>query len=131
MGVHYMSKAVLACSILAALTVPALSDGDAAAGKKVFNKCKACHSIDEEKNKVGPHLVGLVGRTAGTVEDFKYSDAMKESGIVWTAETLAPYLEKPKDVVPGTKMAFAGLKKPEDIANLIAYIEEESKPDGD
>jgi cytochrome c2 len=104
-----------------------LAAGDAAKGAKVFNKCKACHFADKDKNKVGPSLQGLFGRTAGSVEGYKYSDAMKGSGIVWSAETLAPFVRKPKDAVPGTKMAFAGLKKDGDVENLIAYLEEATK----
>lgn len=116
----------LAAAIMAAN--PAMAEGDVKAGKKVFNKCKACHWADKEKNKVGPHLVGLFGREAGALEDFKYSDAMKESGIVWDAETLIPYLKKPKEAVPGTKMAFVGLKKDQQIADVIAYLEEATVP---
>ncbi len=119
-------------TILAAAAVACLLGGTAQSanlkkGKKVFNKCKACHFVTKEKNKVGPHLVGIFGRKAGTVEGFKYSKAMKESGIEWSPETLAAYLKKPKKYVPGTKMVFAGLKKEKQIANLIAYLEEKSK----
>ena len=109
---------------VALLASPAVAEGDAKKGKKVFNKCKSCHFADKEKNKVGPHLVGLFGRAAGSMEGYKYSKAMMDSGIVWSAETLAPYLAKPKKAVPGTKMAFAGLKKEKQIANVIAYLEE-------
>lgn len=98
-----------------------LAAGDAAAGEKVFGKCKACHKIDGS-NAVGPHLNGVVNRATGTVEGFAYSDAMKAHGGEWTPENLFAYLESPKDVVPGNKMAFAGLKKPEDRANVIAYL---------
>ena len=98
--------------------------GDAAAGEKVFKKCKSCHVADAEKNKTGPHLVGIIGREAGSVESFKkYSKAMKASGIVWNAETLDGYLAAPKKYLKGTKMAFAGLKKEEDRQDLIAYLE--------
>lgn len=106
---------------------PALAEGDAKKGKKVFNKCKACHFVDKEKNKVGPHLVGLFGRTAGAVEGFKYSKPMLESGIVWSPETLAPYLANPKKHVPGTKMVFAGLKKEKQIADVITYLQDVTK----
>ncbi|MEO1291367.1 MAG: cytochrome c family protein [Pseudomonadota bacterium] len=102
--------------------------GDAKKGKRVFNKCKACHVADDEKNKVGPHLVGIFGRAAGGVESFdkKYSKAMKNSGIVWTVEELLPYLKNPKKHVKGTKMAFGGLRKEKDINNLLAYLLETS-----
>jgi len=98
--------------------------GDIAKGEKVFKKCKACHVVDKEKNKTGPHLVGLFGREAGSVESYKkYSKAMKASGIVWNAETLDGYLANPKKYLKGTKMAFAGLKKEKDRQNIIAYLE--------
>ncbi len=100
--------------------------GDAEAGEKVFRKCMACHAVGEDaKNKVGPHLNDIFGRTAGSIEDFNYSDAMVakgEEGLVWDAETLAAYLEKPRDYVPGTKMSFAGLRKEEERANVVAYL---------
>ena len=101
--------------------------GDAALGKKVFKKCKACHVVDKEKHKTGPHLVNVIGRTAGTAEGYKkYSKAMKNSGIVWDDETLNGYLEKTKKYLKGTRMAFAGLKKEEDRANVIAYLKQYS-----
>ncbi len=103
----------------------AVAAGDPAAGKKVFNKCKACHFADKEKNKVGPYLKGVVGRKAAAVEGFKYSDAMKAKaaeGLVWTEENLKAYLAAPKKFVPGNKMAFVGLKKEKDIADVIAYL---------
>jgi cytochrome c2 len=96
--------------------------GDVEKGEKVFKKCKACHYVDQENNKTGPHLVGLFGRTAGSVEGYKYSAAMKDSGIVWSEDTLAEYLKAPKKYVKGTKMAFAGLKKDADLDNIIAYL---------
>ncbi len=104
--------------------------GDPAKGKKVFNKCKACHFVDKEKNKVGPYLKGVVGRPVASVEGFKYSDAMKAKAAelgTWTKENLARYLANPKGLIPGNKMAFAGLKKPQDIADVIAYLESVAK----
>lgn len=98
-----------------------LAAGDAAKGEKVFGKCKACHKLDGA-NGVGPHLNGVVGRATGSVEGFGYSDAMKNHGGDWTPENLFAYLENPKAVVPGNKMAFAGLPKPEDRADVIAYL---------
>jgi cytochrome c len=110
----------------AAVTGPALADGDADKGAKVFNKCKACHVADEAKNKVGPSLHGVFGRKAGTVEGFKYSDAMKEADVVWSEETIAEYVKKPKDFIPGNKMSFAGLKKDDQIEDLIAFLKVET-----
>ena len=99
--------------------------GDAGAGEKVFKKCKACHYVDQEKHRTGPHLVDLFGRAAGSLEDFKrYSEAMKASGIVWDEETLDGYLEAPRKYVKGGTMAFAGLRKEEDRANVIAYLKQ-------
>ena len=99
---------------------------DAAAGEKVFAKCKACHTTDD-KNKVGPSLKGLFGRTAGTHAGFKYSQAMTDAGkggLVWDEAKLKEYLHSPKAMVKGTKMAFAGLKNDADIVNLEAYLKQ-------
>ncbi len=111
----------------AALTVAmplAMAEGDPTAGEKVFKKCKACHVIDKKKNRLGPHLIGVFGRTSGTVEGFKYSKAMKEASITWDETTINEYLIDPKGYVPKNKMAFKGLKKDEDRANVIAYLKE-------
>ena len=102
----------------------ALAEGDAAKGEKVFKKCKTCHLVDEEKNKIGPHLVGIIGRASGAVDGFKYSDALKEAGITWDEETIAAYIADPKGYIKGNKMAFAGLKKEDQIADVIAYLKE-------
>lgn len=117
--------------LAASLALPAgmaFADGDAVAGAAVFKKnCMACHTATEAKNKVGPTLMGIVGRPVATVEGFKYSKAMTAFGAdgkVWSAEELALYLPKPRDLVKGTTMSFAGLKKPEDIANLVAYLQD-------
>lgn len=105
----------------------ALEPGDAAAGAKVFKKCQACHSIvAADGNKIGPNLHGVVGRKAGTQEGFNFSDAMKSSGIVWDEASIEKYLRDPKGFVPKNKMAFVGLKKDSDLANVLAFIKEES-----
>lgn len=119
-------------ALLAAITFSmgagaALAEGDATKGEKIFKKCKACHSTEEGKKKIGPSLFGIIGRTAGTVEGFKYSKAMVaygESGVSWSSESLDEFLSGPKKVVKGTKMVFPGLKKPEDRANVIAYLDQ-------
>lgn len=106
-------------------------DGDAEAGAKVFRKCAVCHNVENDKKKVGPSLKGVIGRQPGTVAGFNYSDAMVAfgEGKVWNTELLTEYLAKPRDVVKGTRMAFAGLNKDEDIANVIAYISQFSSPE--
>ena len=106
----------------------AADGGDPAEGKKVFNTCKACHSLEEGKNKVGPSLHGIFGREAGSVEGFsRYSDANKDSHIVWTEEVMFEYLENPREYLPGTTMGFIGLKKEEDRRNVIAYLKENTQ----
>lgn len=99
-----------------------LGEGDPAKGAKVFGKCKACHKVDG-KNATGPHLDGVVGRPIGSVEGFAYSDPVKTHGDAWTLEHLDAYLTNPKEYIPGNKMSFAGLPKPEDRANVIAYLQ--------
>ena len=94
---------------------------DAAAGEKVFGKCKACHKIDGA-DSTGPHLNGVVNRAAASIGGFGYSDAMKAVTEPWTPEHLNAFLTNPKGLVPGTKMGFAGLPKVQDRANLIAYL---------
>jgi cytochrome c len=119
----------LAAAAALSLSVPAHAEGDVAAGEKVFLKCKACHENEKGVNRVGPTLKGVVGRKTASVEGFNYSEAMKKKGAegaVWDEATLAAYLPDPKAWVPGTKMAFGGLKKPEEVANVIAYLK--SKP---
>jgi len=122
-----MSKTTILAALAAAVlfAAPALAEGDAAKGEKVFAKCKACHEVEKGVNKVGPTLKGLVGRKAASVEGYKYSEAMLAKGtegVVWDEATLAAYLPDPKAYVPKTKMAFAGLKKPEEVADIIAYL---------
>lgn len=130
---RFPEAAVLGALVALCFAVP-VQAGDAAAGQKVFNRCKACHAVGEgAKNRVGPELNDLIGRTAGTADGYRYSSAMEQAGadgLVWNADTLAEYLASPKGMVKGTKMAFAGLKKQADIENVIAYLETFSKADG-
>lgn len=100
----------------------AAAGGDADAGKRVFRKCRACHKLEEGDHGVGPSLYQIVGRPAGQAEGFKYSDAMANSGIVWDEASLSAFLAKPREYVKGTSMAFAGLRKEEEVVNIIAYL---------
>jgi cytochrome c len=125
--VRVSGLAAAAALALGFFTVAASAqDGDPEAGKKVYRQCQACHVLDKEQNRVGPHLVGIFGREAGSVEGFKYSDAMKESGIVWDEETIDAYVADPKGYIPGNRMPYAGLKDAEDRADLIAYLKQET-----
>lgn len=132
---HYLNPWVENCTTLAAVAgaammgLSALSGpawaGDAAKGEKVFKKCMACHAAASKTNKVGPYLQGVVNRPVASAEGYAFSDGMKEfaaGGKVWDEAALDLYLTNPKALVPKTKMAFAGLKKPEDRADLIAYL---------
>ncbi len=101
--------------------------GDAEHGATVFHKCAICHSVQAGANRIGPSLHGVVGRHSGTVEHFNYSAANKNSGIVWTAQKIFEYLKAPQKMVPGTKMAFPGLPEAQDRADVIAYLEANSK----
>jgi len=112
---------ILTLVILLFMT-PRLGAADIAAGQALFNRCKICHSLEAGKNMVGPSLHGLFGRKAGTSDGFTFSEAMKESGILWDDDTLTKYLHDPKQVVPGGKMAFPGIKDDQQIADLLAYL---------
>jgi cytochrome c len=101
---------------------------DAAAGKTVFNKCMACHAIGEgAQNKVGPELNGLDGRKSGTVPDYSYSNANRDSGITWNEAQFKEYIKEPKVKIPGTKMSFAGIKNEKDVNDLWAFVSQYDK----
>ena len=108
-----------------AFSFQAVAEGDAEAGGKLFSKtCGGCHSVGENaRGGFGPQLNGIIGRPAGTTTDYQYSDAMKNSGVVWTRDKLAAYIEAPKKVVSGTRMIFWGISDQEKIDNLLAYLE--------
>ena len=100
----------------------ALAAGDAAKGKKVYRKCSACHTVKPGKHRIGPSLFGIAGRKAGTAKGFRFSKAMKKSGLTWDDATLDRYLKKPRKAVKGTRMIFAGLRSKKDRDNVIAYL---------
>jgi cytochrome c len=122
-------SALIALTSLTLATSGALAqDVDLAAGKASFNKCLACHAIGEgAKNKVGPVLNGLDGRKSGTAEGYSYSDANKNSGITWSEAQFKEYIKDPKAKIPGTKMAFAGIKSESEINNLWAFLSQYDK----
>ncbi|PSN63538.1 cytochrome c [Corynespora cassiicola Philippines] len=103
--------------------------GDAKKGANLFKtRCAQCHTLKEgEGNKIGPELFGLFGRKSGQVAGFSYTDANKEKGVVWDENSLFDYLENPKKYIPGTKMAFGGLKKAKDRNDLITFLQNETK----
>ncbi|MEO3471068.1 cytochrome c family protein [Roseomonas sp. CAU 1739] len=101
--------------------------GDAEAGRRVFNQCRACHTIEQgARNGVGPNLFGIVGRRAASIESFRYSENMRElgtAGHVWTVENLRPYVTNPKDIVPRGIMSFPGLRDQTQVTNLLAFLQ--------
>ena len=115
-------------AVLLAAAQGALAAGDPKNGQRVFNKCKACHSLVAGQRRIGPTLYGMFGREAGTLDGFSFSSAMKKSKVVWTEKTLDQYLAKPREFMPGTKMAFPGMPKKEERDDLIAYLKEATKP---
>lgn len=103
------------------------ASADPGKGERVFNKCRACHKLEDGANGTGPHLYGVVGRDVGSVDGFGYSGALVEVADVWTPENLSGFLENPSNYAPGTKMGFAGLRDIEDRANVIAYLQSVSE----
>jgi cytochrome c len=113
-------RAVAAAALAAAAWLPAQAAGDAARGEKVYERCAACHSLAADRT--GPRHCGLVGRKAGTVAGFEYSDAMKRSGIKWDARSLDRFIAAPLTVVPGSSMGYDGVKDPRERADLVAWL---------
>lgn len=108
--------------------VSAAAGGDPARGRDLYGRCVACHALD--RNRTGPMHCGVFGRTAGTVPGFRYSAAMRRSGLVWSMETLDRFIEDPRRTIPGTSMGYAGVKDATERADLLAYIlEAQSRPD--
>jgi cytochrome c len=114
---------VAAFGILSSLGTAAAQSGDAAKGERVFAQCKACHTVEKGgRNGIGPNLFGIFGSKAGAVEGFKFSDELKASGIVWDDKTMAEFLKDPKGRIPGNKMVFAGIRRPDQLDDLLAYL---------
>jgi cytochrome c len=107
--------------------VAARADGDAARGEARFQDCAACHKLEAGANNVGPSLHGIFARKAGEIADFRYSPAIRRSGIVWTPETLDKFIADPQALVPGNRMPYAGMANASDRADLIAYLTKASQ----
>ena len=123
-------KSLVLASLMIAATMGIANAQDLAAGEQSFRKCSPCHAVGEDaKNKVGPVLNGLDGRKSGTVADYSYSDANKSADITWSEASFKDYIQNPMAKVPGTKMAFAGIKNETEIANLWGYLKQ-FKADG-
>ena len=121
-----MRRFSIAGLLALAMISSAWAAGDAAAGATVFTQCSACHAVGAgAQNSVGPVLNGVVGRPAGTYPSYRYSSAMRKSGLTWDEPTLERYLKGPDKLVPGSKMVFPGLGSDQDVANVIAYLKQQ------
>jgi cytochrome c len=120
-------RGMIAAVALLAAAGAARAEGDAARGEKQFVECATCHTLERGVNNVGPSLFGLFGRKAGDVADYRYSPALKKSGITWTPQTLDTYIADPQQQVPGNRMPYAGLPDATARADLIAYLEKATK----
>jgi cytochrome c len=121
------AKVAFAALGLALLGGAAHADGDAARGEAKFQECAACHKLESGVNNVGPSLHGIIGRKAGELADFRYSPAIKRSGITWTPDTLDAFIKEPQTMVPANRMPYAGLADPAARADLIAYLQKATK----
>jgi cytochrome c len=117
-----MPRLVVAALGVLLVAAPARAEGDVEAGRKLFAKCAICHAVEEGKNKIGPSLHGVVGRSSASVPSFAYSEAMSGVHKTWDEATLDTYLADPRALVPGTKMIFSGLKTPKDREDVVAYL---------
>ncbi|UXS05215.1 c-type cytochrome [Agrobacterium tumefaciens] len=131
---RFTASSVVSASIafLLSAAVPAFSEGDVGKGERVFSRCSTCHSVDAPRTRMGPHLMGVVGRPMASVADYNnYSQAMKDAGNagrVWSEEELAKFIASPKKAVPGTSMRFFGLWSETEIADLIAFLKAHPLP---
>lgn len=120
-----LSKALTLVALYAGSASAAIAEGDAAAGERVFNQCRACHSLEEGDHGVGPSLYNVVGQPAGAADGFRYSSALADSGLTWDHATLSAFLMDPRGTVRGNRMSFPGVDADE-AADVIAFIEANS-----
>ena len=121
------ATAPLLCTLLLSFAAHAQDSGDPEAGAREFRQCSACHSLDEGEQRSGPSLYGLIGSEAGTVDGFRYSSAMAESGITWDEDTLRAFIANPRGTIPGNRMAFSGVRNEQKLNDLIAYLIQETE----
>ncbi|HEY3640805.1 MAG TPA: cytochrome c family protein [Xanthobacteraceae bacterium] len=126
-GLSMHARVLMGAVALLAAAGAARAEGDAARGEKRFEECATCHTLERGVNNVGPSLFGLFGRKAGEIADFRYSPALKKSGITWTPQTLDSFVADPQKEVPGNRMPFAGMPDAGDRADLIAYLQKATK----
>src|ERR1700722_4081474 len=118
----FRTRGLLVYLIVLTCGLASVRAGDTKNGKAVFEKCAACHSLEAGKNDIGPSLAGIFGRKAGSLEDFRYSSAMKRSNVTWDEHTLDAFIEDPQAFIPGNRMPFDGLKDKQDRDDLLAYL---------
>jgi cytochrome c len=130
-----MKRSIALCAVFATASMTAATgaaraqSGDVAKGERAFNlQCKACHTLERGgANTAGPNLYGLMGRRSGTMQGYGYSEVMRRFGIEWTDKTLAEYLSDPKTSMPGTKMVFAGIRRQDQLDDVIAYLRQATR----
>jgi cytochrome c len=126
-GASMRARALIGAIVLMAAAGAARAEGDAARGEKRFEECATCHTVERGVNNVGPSLSGLFERKAGEIANFRYSPALKKSGITWTPQALDTFIADPQKEVPGNRMPFAGMPDAGDRADLIAYLQKATK----
>jgi cytochrome c len=126
-GASMRARALIGAVVLMAAAGAARAEGDAARGEKRFEECATCHMLERGVNNVGPSLSGLFERKAGEIANFRYSPALKKSGITWTPQALDTFIADPQKEVPGNRMPFAGMPDAADRADLIAYLQKATK----
>jgi cytochrome c len=126
-GASMRARILIGALALLATAGAARADGDPARGEKRFEECATCHTLERGVNNVGPSLFGLIGRKSGEIADFRYSPALKKSGLTWTPQALDTFIADPQKEVPGNRMPFAGMTDAGDRADLIAYLQKATK----
>ena len=124
---RHARPAVIAFAFLTAATANLAQAGDLKRGEKLFEECRACHAVERGVQGVGPSLRGVFGRSAGAVEEFRYSPALRKSGITWTAQTIDAYITDPQKAIPANRMPYAGMPDAKDRKDLMEYLQKALK----